>query len=139
MTTEERTDATIENLLREDRTFPPPAGFTQDALLSDPEIYRRTESEEGFRAFWEEESKRLDWMEPWSELLDWQPPYAKWFVDGKLNVSVNCLDRHVANGLGERVAYYWEGEPGDSRTLTYQELLDETCRMANALRGLGIR
>ena len=71
-------------------------------------------------------------------MLDWQLPYAKWFVGGKLNISVNCLDRHVANGLGDKVAYYWEGEPGDTRTLTYQNLLDETCRMANALRSLGI-
>ena len=66
-------------------------------------------------------------------------PYAKWYLGGKLNVSVNCLDRHVANGLGERVAYYWEGEPGDSRTITYRELLDEVCRFTNALRGLGVK
>ncbi|HEX2194856.1 MAG TPA: acetate--CoA ligase, partial [Candidatus Limnocylindria bacterium] len=143
MTTEARTDAgtvsdAIENLLREERTFPPPREFVSDALLNDPQIYQRTDSEEGFRAFWTEESKRLDWMEPWTELLDWQPPYAKWFIGGKLNVSVNCLDRHVAAGLGERVAYYWEGEPGDTRTVTYEDLLDETCRMANALRSLGV-
>ena len=118
MTTEQQTpgaeSATIENLLREERTFPPPAAFAANALLSDPEIYERTATEEGFRAFWAEESKRIDWMEPWTELLDWQPPYAKWFVGGKLNVSANCLDRHVANGLGDRVAYYWEGENGDA-------------------------
>ncbi|HEX6655609.1 MAG TPA: AMP-binding protein, partial [Candidatus Limnocylindria bacterium] len=132
-------EATIENLLREERSFPPPADFTAQANVSDAGIYEQAASEEGFRAFWEEESKRLDWMEPWTELLDWQLPYAKWFVGGKLNVSVNCLDRHVANGLGDKVAYYWEGEPGDTRTLTYRDLLDETCRMANALRGLGIK
>jgi acetyl-CoA synthetase len=139
MTTEERTDATIENLLREDRTFPPPPAFVQNALQNDPAIYQRTDTEDGFRDFWADESKGLDWIEPWTELLDWQPPYAKWFVGGKLNVSVNCLDRHVAAGLGDRVAYFWEGEPGDSRTLSYAELLDETCRMANALRGLGVK
>jgi acetyl-CoA synthetase len=141
MATEQRTTeaATIENLLVEDRTFPPPKDFVAKALLTDPKIYERTASEEGFRAFWTEESKRLDWMEPWSELYTWDPPYAKWFVGGKLNVSVNCLDRHVANGLGDRIAYHWEGEPGDTRTTTYRQLLEETCRFANALRALGIK
>jgi len=131
--------ATIENLLVEDRLFPPPAAFTATATFNDPEIYARTATEEGFRAFWAEEAKRIDWIEPWTEVLDWQLPYAKWFVGGKLNVSVNCLDRHVAAGLGQKVAYFWEGEPGDRRTITYAELLDETCRMANALRSLGVR
>ncbi len=141
MATEERTTegATIENLLVEDRTFPPPAGFVANALLSDPEIYRRTGEEEGFRAFWTEESKQLDWIEPWTELYTWDPPYAKWFIGGKLNISVNCLDRHVVNGLGERVAYHWEGEPGDTRTTTYRQLLEETCRLANGLRSLGVK
>ncbi len=142
MTTEERTDAdaaTIENLMSEERTFPPAPTFVDNALLNDWGIYDRTSTEEGFQAFWAEESKRIDWMEPWAEVLDWQLPYAKWFVGGKLNVSVNCLDRHVANGLGTRVAYHWEGEPGDTRTITYQDLLDETCKMANALRQLGVQ
>jgi acetyl-CoA synthetase len=132
-------DATIENLSREDRTFPPPPAFVAAATANDPEIYARTATEDGFRAFWADEAARIDWIEPWSEVLDWQLPYAKWFVGGKLNVSVNCLDRHVANGLGDRVAYHWEGEPGDSRTLTYRDLLEETCRMANALRSLGVK
>ena len=132
--------ATIENLLREDRTFPPPPAFTAAANAGDASIYTRTASDEGFEAFWAEESHRLDWMEPWTAVLDWSgAPFAKWFVGGKLNVSVNCLDRHVANGLGDRVAYHWEGEPGDQRTITYRELLEETCRMANALRELGVR
>ena len=131
--------ATIENLLREDRTFPPPAAFTAAANAGDPSIYTRTASDEGFEAFWAEESHRLDSIEPWTKVLDWRPPFAQWFVGGKLNVSVNCLDRHVANGLGDKVAYHWEGEPGDRRTITYRELLEETCRMANALRELGVR
>jgi len=140
MTTEDRTDvATIENLLREERTFPPPAEFVANALLSDPSIYERTASEEGFRAFWTEEGNRLDWMEPWNELYTWDAPYAKWYIGGKLNVSVNCLDRHVAAGLGDRVAYHWEGEPGDTRTITYAQLLDEVCQFTNALRGLGVK
>ena len=140
MTTEDRTDAaTIENLLREERTFPPPAGFVADALLDDADIYQRASSEEGFRDFWTAEGNRLEWMEPWTELYTWDPPYAKWYLGGKLNVSVNCLDRHVNAGLGERVAYYWEGEPGDTRTITYAELLDEACRFTNALRELGVK
>jgi acetyl-CoA synthetase len=140
MTTEDRNDAaTIENLLREERTFPPSEEFVANALLNDPGIYERTQTEEGFRAFWTEEGNRLDWMEPWTELYEWNPPYAKWFIGGKLNISVNCLDRHVENGLGERVAYFWEGEPGDTRTITYGELLDEVCRFTNALRGLGVK
>jgi acetyl-CoA synthetase len=143
MTTEERAepvaDQAIENLLREERTFPPSVEFTDNALLNDASIYDRARTEEGFRAFWTAEADRLDWMEPWSELYTWDPPYAKWYVGGKLNVSVNCLDRHVAAGLGDRVAYHWEGEPGDTRTTTYRQLLDETCRLANALRRLGVK
>src|SRR4029450_9971873 len=105
----------------------------------DPRLYEETASAEGFKAFWADEAKRIDWIKPYDEVLDWQLPYAKWFVGGKLNISLNCLDRHVANGLGDKVAYYWEGEPGDKRTLTYRDLLDETCRMANALRQLGVK
>ena len=140
MTTEERVEsATIENLLREDRTFPPPTDFVANALVTDPSVFQKADSEEGFRAFWTEAAERIDWIQPWNELYTWDLPYTKWFVGGKLNISANCLDRHVAAGLGDRVAYYWEGEPGDSRTISYQELLDETCRMANALRELGVK
>jgi acetyl-CoA synthetase len=140
MTSEGRTDAaTIENLLREERTFPPSRAFVDNALLSDAEIYERAATEEGFRALWTEEGNRLDWMEPWTELYTWDAPYAKWYLGGRLNVSVNCLDRHVAAGLGDRVAYYWEGEPGDTRTITYAGLLDEVCRFTNALRNLGVK
>jgi acetyl-CoA synthetase len=139
MTTDARPDeATIENLLREERTFPPSVAFAAAAIANDPDIYQRTASDEGFRQFWTEESRRIDWIEPWQELLRWDPPFAEWFVGGKLNISVNCLDRHVANGLGDKVAYHWEGEPGDQRTITYAQLLAETCQMANALRQLGV-
>ncbi|HEV7200556.1 MAG TPA: AMP-binding protein, partial [Candidatus Limnocylindria bacterium] len=131
--------ATIENLLREDRTFPPPPAFAAAAIANDPDIYERTATDEGFEAFWAEESRRIDWIEPWQRLLKWEAPFAEWFVGGKLNVSVNCLDRHVANGLGDKVAYHWEGEPGDHRTITYAQLLAETCQMANALRELGVK
>ncbi len=136
---DEATRATIENLLREERVFAPPLQFTENALLNDVSIYDRARTEEGFREFWDAEGRRLDWMQPYGELYEWKLPYARWFLDGKLNVSANCLDRHVANGLGDRVAYYWEGEPGDSRTITYRELLEETCRLTNALRQLGVR
>ena len=131
--------ATIENLLVEDRTFPPPPEISARAVANDPEIYARTASDEGFEAFWAEESRRIDWIQPWTKVLEWDPPFAQFFVGGKLNVSVNCLDRHVANGLGEKVAYHWEGEPGEERTITYAQLLAETCQMANALRELGVR
>ncbi|MGH2463254.1 MAG: acetate--CoA ligase [Candidatus Limnocylindria bacterium] len=131
--------ATNENLHVEDRTFPPPPEFAARAIANDPEIYARTATDEGFEAFWSEESRRIDWIEPWAKVLEWEPPFAQWFVGGKLNISVNCLDRHVANGLGDKVAYYWEGEPGEQRTITYSQLLAETCQMANALRELGVR
>ncbi len=131
--------ATIENLLVEDRTFPPPPDFAARAIANDPEIYARTASDDGFEAFWAEESRRIDWIEPWTKVVEWEPPFARWFVGGKLNISVNCLDRHVANGLGDKVAYHWEGEPGEQRTITYAQLLAETCQMANALRELGVR
>ena len=140
MTTEERSDAaTIENLLREERTFPPSDEFVANAVLRNPSVYEETRSEDGFRAFWTEEGNRLEWMQPWDELYTWDAPYAKWYLGGKLNVSSNCLDRHVAAGLGERIAYHWIGEPGDRRDITYQALLDDVCRLTNALRGLGIR
>jgi len=140
MTSEEHADVeTIENLLSEERTFPPSAAFVAGSVLSDPSIHERTASEVGFREFWAAEGNKLDWIEPWDELYTWEPPYAKWYLGGKLNVSANCLDRHVAAGLGERVAYFWEGEPGDTRTITYAELLDEVCQLANALRALGVR
>ena len=108
---QEHVEATIENLLREERSFPPPQQFAAQANASDPGIYERAATEDGFRAFWAEESKRIDWIEPWTEILDWQLPYAKWFVGGKLNISANCLDRHVANGLGDKVAYFCAGWP----------------------------
>ena len=103
--------------------LPAAAAFKEAAFPNDLASTTGPRPSEGFRDFWAEESKRIDWIEPWTELLDWQLPYAKWFVGGKLNISVNCLDRHVANGLGDKVAYYWEGEPGETRTLTYRDLL----------------
>jgi acetyl-CoA synthetase len=131
-------EATIEALLAEGRTFPPPPEFKKTARIVDAEIY--DEAERDFEGFWARQAADLlDWAEEWHTILDWDLPFAKWFVGGTLNVSFNCLDRHVAAGHGDQVAYHWEGEPGDTRTITYAQLLEEVQRTANALTSLGIR
>jgi acetyl-CoA synthetase len=130
------THATIEDYLAEERTFPPSDATKSAALVSDDSLYESARLDR--LAFWAEQAKSLSWIEPWESVLEWDLPFAKWFVGGKLNVSYNCLDRHVEAGLGDKVAYYFEGEPGDTRSITYAELLDEVCRCANALRSLGI-
>ena len=113
---------TIASLLAEDRTYPPSPEFTAAALLSDPAVH--AEAEADFEGFWAKQAgELLDWFEPWDTVLEWDLPFAKWFVGGKLNVAYNCLDRHVEAGQGDKVAYHWEGEPGDTRTITYAELL----------------
>src|SRR5262245_62026666 len=101
----------IEGLLHEERTFPPPDSFKKDALVVDAEIYDEAERE--WQGFWARQpADLLDWFEEWHTILEWELPFAKWFIGGKLNVSHNCLDRHVAAGHGDKVAYHWEGEPG---------------------------
>ena len=131
------TGAAIEDFLVEERTFPPPAAFKADALVTGAEIY--DEAEADWQGFWARQAAELvTWYDEWHTILEWDQPFAKWFVGGTLNVSYNCLDRHVEQGLGERVAYHWEGEPGDTRTITYADLLDEVQRFANVLRGLGV-
>jgi acetyl-CoA synthetase len=127
----------IEALLQEGRTFPPPPGFAERAVVSDPAIYERAAADP--EAFWAEQAAALEWSRPWDTVMEWTPPFVKWFVGGRLNASVNCLDRHVRAGGGGKVAFHWEGEPGDTRTLTYSELLAEVCRLANGLRSLGVR
>jgi len=127
----------IEALLTEGRTFPPPPDLAKRANAADPAVYARAEADP--EGFWAEMAGHLEWARPWDTVLEWDLPFAKWFVGGQLNVSVNCLDRHVRAGGGDKVAYFFEGEPGDRRTITYQQLLDEVCRFANALRALGIR
>ncbi|HLT69490.1 MAG TPA: acetate--CoA ligase, partial [Acidimicrobiales bacterium] len=128
----------IEELLVEDRTFPPPDTFKADALVTGAEVY--DEAEKDWQGFWARQAAELvSWYDEWHTILEWDPPFAKWFVGGTLNVSYNCLDRHVEAGLGDRVAYHWEGEPGDRRTITYAQLLDEVQRFANVLRDLGVR
>ncbi len=134
MTTEKHA---LENLLQESRRFPPPAEFAAAANVT-AEAYQQAEADR--LGFWERAADRLDWAARWEQVLDWSnPPFAKWFVGGKLNVAYNCLDRHVAAGRGDRVAYHWEGEPGDTRTITYAELHRQVCQAANALTALGVR
>ncbi|HVA92281.1 MAG TPA: AMP-binding protein, partial [Chloroflexota bacterium] len=128
--------ATIEALFEERRSFPPSEEFRRQALLTDPEVYARAAADP--EAYWASQAGRLDWFTPWTTVLEWNLPYAKWFVGGALNVSYNCLDRHVRAGLGDRVAYFWEGEPGDTRVITYRALLDDVCKCANALKALGV-
>ncbi|MCU1358314.1 MAG: acsA [Acidimicrobiales bacterium] len=133
----ETAGATIEDYLLEDRMFPPPEGFKEQSLVAGTQLY--DEANEDYEGFWARQAADLvDWRKEWDAILDWQLPFAKWFVGGTLNVSENCLDRHVAGGNGDRVAFHWEGEPGDTRAITYADLLAEVERFANALKGLGV-
>ncbi|GAC1549357.1 MAG: acetate--CoA ligase [Vulcanimicrobiaceae bacterium] len=126
----------IEMLSTESRRFEPNAAF---AAQANARAGIHAEAERDYLAFWKSWGDQLTWMKPYDNVLEWNEPFAQWFVGGKLNASVNCLDRHVAAGRGGRIAYYFEGEPGDRRTITYKELLDDVCRFANGLRKLGIR
>ena len=131
------TGATLENLSYESRSFPPPAAFAAQANVK-ADAYDEAAADRP--AFWAKQAERLSWSTPWTQVLDWSnPPFAKWFVGGTLNVAYNCLDRHVDAGLGDRVAYYFEGEPGDTRTITYGQLKDAVCQAANALTDLGVK
>ena len=130
-------EKTIESALREGATFPPPAAFTAAAHWKDAAVY--TEAERDPEAFWARMAAALHWSRPWDRVLDWHPPWAKWFVGGELNVSYNCLDRHVHSPRRNKAALLWEGEPGDRRVLTYDALLREVQRFANALKANGVR
>ena len=125
----------IENLGHENRHFPPSAEFAAQANAK-ADIYTTADADR--LAFWETQARELTWDQPWSTVLDWQVPYAKWFVGGKLNASVNALDRHVAAGRGNRVAFHFEGDPGDTRTITYSDLLNDVKKAANALTEIGV-
>jgi acetyl-CoA synthetase len=127
----------IQALLRENRKFPPPKDFVKRALVNKASVY--TEAARNPVRFWEGRARELRWMKPWKKTLDWKPPYAKWFVGGKLNVSDNCLDRHVTTARRTKAALIWEGEPGDTRTLTYWDLYREVQRFAAALKRHGVR
>src|SRR5215211_6783304 len=121
-------------MLLEERRYPPPPEFAAQAVAG-PDIYDRD-----FDEFWESEGReRVTWFEPFTKLYEWELPYAKWYLGGKLNIAYNCVDRHVEAGLGDRVAYHWEGEPaGERRDITYADLQRDVVRLANALKGLGV-
>src|SRR6478609_9030630 len=129
-------DETLANLLHEQRRFPPEAGFSAQANATSSDY---DEADGDRLAFWARQAERLDWSQKWTDVLDWSdPPFARWFVGGKLNAAYNCLDRHVAAGRGDKVAYYFEGEAGDTRTITYAELTRLVCQAANTLTDLGV-
>ena len=132
-----KADVPIEALLKEKRKFPPSPAFVKRAVMSRKAIY--AEAQRNPVKFWEQRARELHWFKPWKKALEWKPPYAKWFVGGKLNVSYNCLDRHVEGPRKTRAALIWEGEPGDSRVLTYWDLYREVNRFAAALKGHGAR
>ncbi|MXW16096.1 MAG: acetate--CoA ligase, partial [Gemmatimonadetes bacterium] len=128
--------AALDALLTEKRRFAPPAEFAAAAVVSDPSVYERAED---FEAFWAGWAGELDWFEEWDTVLEWNPPHARWFDGGKLNVCHNCVDRHLDGPRRDRTALLWEGEPGDRRSFTYAELSREVGRFANVLRSLGVR
>ena len=128
--------AEIDDLLREERTFPPPAEFRARAVVRDDSLY--AEAERDPEAFWARFAAELEWSRPWDRILDWQPPHAKWFVGGTINASANCLDRHLRGPRRNKAALIWEGEPGDRRTLTYFDLFRQVSTFANVLKSLGV-
>ena len=133
---------TIESILHEKRLFQPPAEFSEKAHIKSLEEYQALydKAKADPQAFWAElASQELDWFQNWDTVLDWQPPFAKWFVNGKINISYNCLDRHLTTWRKNKAALIWEGEPGDSRTLTYAQLHREVCQMANVIKELGVQ
>jgi len=137
MAAHESTD--IESILREGRTFEPPAEFSKQAEVKSvaeyEALYRRAEQDP--EGFWAECARELAWFKPFGQVLEWKLPFAKWFIGGELNASYNCLDRHLTGARRNKVALIWEGEPGDTRVLTYRMLTDEVGRCANALKSLG--
>ncbi len=128
----------IDALLQEERSFPPPADFAAKANMADPDIYAKAAADP--EGFWAGLAEELDWFQKWDTVLDWSgAPFSKWFIGGKLNVSYNCIDRHVNNGRRNKAAIVWEGEPGDWKVYTYGDLLREVCQFANGLKSLGIK
>ena len=135
-------DAVIESVLKEQRKFDPPEAFAREAHIPSFAAYQElyAESERDPEAFWARiASEQLDWFKPWDQVLDWQVPFAKWFVGGEINVTHNCLDRHLTTERRDKTAILWEGEPGDTRSFTYAELHAEVCRAANVLKDLGVQ
>jgi acetyl-CoA synthetase len=134
--------STIESILQEKRLFPPSPEFSIEAHIKSLEdyqqLYERAKADP--QKFWADLAEtELDWFQKWDTVLDWQPPFAKWFVGGKINISYNCIDRHLTTWRRNKAALIWEGEPGDSRTLTYAQLHREVCQFANVLKQLGVQ
>ena len=127
----------IEALLQEDRTFPPSEEFRKQANIADPKVYEGAQRDP--EGFWAKFAEELHWFRKWDKVLEWDPPYAKWFTGGKLNVSYNCIDRHLTSGRRNKAALIWEGEPGDWKVYTYWDLYREVCRFANGLKSLGVK
>src|SRR6266513_362045 len=134
------TTTNIESLQREDRLFPPPPAFSEQAHIKSMEELEklRAEASADPEEFWGRMAEELHWFKKWDTVLKWQAPHAEWFVGGKINISYNCLDRHLATWRRNKAALIWEGEPGDTRTLTYQQLHTEVCRFANVLKRVGV-
>jgi acetyl-CoA synthetase len=131
----EKIGDSIENLSQENRLFPPSPAFAAQANAK-PDLYAHADKDR--LAFWEEQARELTWDKKWDQVLEWNSPYAKWFIGGKINASVNALDRHVTAGRGERIAFHFEGEPGDTRTITYSQMLEDVSQASHALTELGI-
>ena len=131
----------IDSVLNETRLFEPSPEFSRHAHIKSPEEYERlyADAETDPEMFWARIAGELHWFRRWDKVLEWEPPWAKWFVGGLTNISYNCLDRHVATWRRNKAAFIWEGEPGEVRTLTYQQLLNEVSKFANVLKSLGVR
>ena len=127
----------IDALLKEDRRFPPSDAWRRGAIANDPDVYARAAADP--EKFWADFAGELEWIAPWSRVLEWKSPHAKWFVGGKLNASVNCVDRHIRGPRRNKAAFIWEGEPGDRRTLTYWDLYKQVNAFANVLKSLGVK
>jgi acetyl-CoA synthetase len=136
-TPKSRAESSIDVLLREERVFRPGAEFRRRANVRDASLYRKAARDP--EGFWAACARDIVWLKPWKKVLAWNPPRARWFVGGKLNASVSCLDRHIGTAVGNKAAILWEGEPGEERTLTYAQLFRETCKFANVLKDLGVK
>jgi acetyl-CoA synthetase len=132
-----QTSPEINALLQESRVFSPPPAWRDHARVTDPAVYDRAAANP--EEFWAGFARELEWMTPWSQVLEWKPPHARWFLGGRLNISANCLDRHVRTAHRNKAAIIWEGEPGDQRTLTYFDLHRQVCQFANLLKSLGVK
>src|SRR5262245_16406646 len=131
----------IDSILKENRLFEPDVEFASAAHIKSLEEYERIYkvAEENPNEFWSKIADELHWFKKWDKVLEWELPWAKWFVGGQINISYNCLDRHISTWRRNKAAFIWEGEPGEIRTLTYQQLFTEVCKFANVLKSLGIQ